>query len=134
MTDQAKPVCHARRHMTPSQFMTYDAMRAMAKDDGHGSRVCYARLTTITNHTRIGRSQNRDNISALESLGWLMQEPRSRWRGGRSVSPLHKARVLGSNAPPEQSFVDAAAASKHAATAARLNPPSFAISSASNVR
>lgn len=92
MTDKIdKPVCHERRHMTPSQFMTYDAMRAMAekpalKTDGrpnYGYIVCYARLTTITNHTSISRNTNRANIEALKEMGWLEEEPRSRWRGGR---------------------------------------------------
>jgi hypothetical protein len=63
--------------------MTYDAMRAMAKKDEHGNLICYARLTTITNHTSISRNQNQMNIVRLEELGWLLQEARSRWRGGR---------------------------------------------------
>lgn len=63
--------------------MTYDAMRAMAKRNEHGSLICYARLTTITNHTSISRNQNQMNIVRLDQLGWLIQEERSRWRGGR---------------------------------------------------
>lgn len=78
-----KPVCHVRRHLTPSLFMTYDAMRAMAKKNEYGNLICYARLITITNHTSISRNQNQMNIAALEARGWLIQEERSRWRGGR---------------------------------------------------
>jgi hypothetical protein len=90
MTD--KPVCHERRHMTPSLYMTYDTMRAMAESHPQelkphkiirGNIVCYARLTTISNHNSLSRNQNRDNIAALERLGWLIAEERPRFRGGR---------------------------------------------------
>jgi len=82
-----KPVCHERRHMTPSQFMTYDAMRAMAeslhKNGPYEDRVFYARLTTLTNHTSLSRNQNRKNIDDLIALGWVIPEERNRFRGGR---------------------------------------------------
>ena len=63
-----KPVCHVRRHLTPSLFMTYDTMRAMAKKPDFQMKpgaiikthfVCYARLTTICNHNSLSRNQNR---------------------------------------------------------------------------
>ncbi|MGB6250489.1 MAG: hypothetical protein WBF54_15340 [Terriglobales bacterium] len=90
-----KPHCHARRHMTPSQFMTYDAMKAMAKKPPFPARpgaiihvdfVCYGQLITITNRTSIGKNQNRDNIKALVKMGWLIpieEEGKPRWKSGR---------------------------------------------------
>lgn len=84
-----KPTCHPRRHMTPSQFMTYDAMRGMAKKPElkaggviYPHLVCYAQLITITNHTSLGKNQNRDNIKALIEKGWLIPEDKIRWRQG----------------------------------------------------
>ena len=92
-----KPVCHVRRHLTPSLFMTYDTMRAMAKKPDFQMKpgaiikthfVCYARLTTICNHNSLSRNQNRDNIAALEALGWIIAEERNRFRGGQ-FGPNH---------------------------------------------
>jgi hypothetical protein len=78
-----KPTCHPRRHLTPSQFMTYDAMRAMAKEDDLGDLVCYAQLITITNRTSIGKTQNAENIKALVAKGWVIPQDKVRWRAGR---------------------------------------------------
>jgi len=96
-TPKDKPVCHVRRHLTPSLFMTYDTMRAMSKQPEFPTKpcgiiklylVCYARLTTICNHNSLSRNQNRDNIAALEALGWITAEERNRFRGGR-FGPNH---------------------------------------------
>jgi hypothetical protein len=86
--------CNERRHLTPSQYMVYNAMRAIAESGKHkrprkdGLLVCSAKETTIANHTSIGRSQIRVNIKALVEKGWL--EPlrdietdrQRRWRKG----------------------------------------------------
>ena len=78
-----KPTCHVRRHLTPSEFMTYDAMRAMAKEDDHGELICYAKKITIANHTSLGENQTGNNIKALVEKGWLLPEDKVRWRAGR---------------------------------------------------
>jgi hypothetical protein len=82
-TAKEKPTCHVRRHLTPSQFMTYDAMRAMAKEDDCGDLICYAKKTTISNHTSLRVNQTGDNIKALVEKGWLVPEDKVRWRAGR---------------------------------------------------
>ena len=72
--------------------MTYDAMRAMAKKPDNtfepGSvicvdLICYAKLTTITNRTSIGKTQNSHNIKKLVELGWIIPMDKVRWRAGR---------------------------------------------------
>jgi hypothetical protein len=88
MTDQTKPVCYARRHLTPSQFMVYDAMFHMAKrpvlDDRAAVRVCYATILTIANKTSLGRDRIIDNIKELVALRWLIpDDPGMRWKNGR---------------------------------------------------
>jgi hypothetical protein len=78
-----KPTCWVRRHLSPSLFMTYDAMRGMAKKDAHGELICYGKLITIANHTSLSKNQNADNILALDAKGWVMPQNRERWNKGR---------------------------------------------------
>src|SRR6266851_9139939 len=87
MADQSQFVCYARRHLTPSQFMVYDAMLHMGKkppDEPHAVRVCYATILTIANKTSLGRDRIIENINRLVGLGWLIpDDPGMRWRNGR---------------------------------------------------
>jgi hypothetical protein len=77
-------VCNERRHLTPSQFMTYNAMRAMCvQPDEHGNLICYAQKHNIVNHTSIGMTQNGENIAALVEKGWLIPQEKERWKKGR---------------------------------------------------
>ncbi len=85
---EEKPMtCHERRHLTPSQFMTYDAMRACCGNnrDAQGNRICFAQLTTLSNLTGLSVNQNRDNVRALTEAGWVLadQTPdeQNRWKG-----------------------------------------------------
>jgi hypothetical protein len=71
--------CHARRHMTASEFMTYDAMNAMANRD---SGLCFASLVTIANHTNRSVKTEQVNVAALLKKGWLELEEKSRRRPG----------------------------------------------------
>jgi hypothetical protein len=82
--ETAPPKCHVRRHLTPSEFMTYDVMRAMAKPLETGSGLyCYAKLTTIANYNNLSTDQNARNIESLIKKEWLIEVGRPRWRAGR---------------------------------------------------
>lgn len=87
---ETKLQCHARRHMTASVFMTYDAILAMAKssptyDPSNGSGVIfYGRVSTIANHTNRSRKTEFDNIKILIRDGWLRPDgEQSRWKAGQ---------------------------------------------------
>lgn len=77
--------CHERRHMTASEFVTYDTMRAMAKKNKASTAndlVFYGRLTTLANYTNRSVETERTNIESLVEKGWLLDADRTRWRGG----------------------------------------------------
>ena len=68
--------CFARRHMTPSEYWTWDAMRHMkGKQDSDTPGVCNANLATICNHTNQSRSNVWRNIQSLLASGWLSYAP-----------------------------------------------------------
>jgi hypothetical protein len=80
--------CFARRHMTPSQYVTYDAMIHM-RGSAPNPPVCYAPIWKIANHSGLGRGTTINNIKALLDAGWLIPAPDSfeRWsNSGRWVS------------------------------------------------
>jgi len=84
MTPPTDRHCHARRHLTPSQYMTYDAMRAMAKAEKNDPLLtCYAKVTTIVDRTSVGRTQTIENIKALVTKGWLIPRDKIRWKAGQ---------------------------------------------------
>jgi hypothetical protein len=77
--------CHERRHMTASEFVTYDTMRAMAKSNRASTLkelVFYGRLTTLANYTNRSEETERLNIKSLVTKGWLIPAARTRWRRG----------------------------------------------------
>jgi len=85
MTTNDKFQCHERRHMTASEFVTYDTMRAMAKKNKASSPndlVFYGRLTTLANYTNRSVETERINIKSLVKKRWLIPEDYTRWRGG----------------------------------------------------
>jgi hypothetical protein len=85
MSDTKAFQCHERRHMTASEFVTYDTMRAMAKSNKAstpGNLVFYGRLTTLANYTNRSVETERTNIKSLIAMGWLISATRTRWRGG----------------------------------------------------
>lgn len=78
--------CHERRHMTASEFVTYDTIRAMAKSNKASSPedlVFYGRLSTLANYTNRSINAERRNIESLVRKGWLIPAARTRWRAGR---------------------------------------------------
>ena len=90
MTDKNKPYkddperkfkCHARRHMTPSQYKTYDAMIAMSLS-GRADGICYASRWTIANHAGQKLSAVDRNIKSLVKMGWLVPEGQQGRRWG----------------------------------------------------
>src|ERR1700730_5423143 len=77
--------CHPRRHMTASEYVTYDAMTAMAKTNKASTPndiVFYGRLTTLANHTNRSVWTERQNIASLDKKGWVITAARTRWHGG----------------------------------------------------
>jgi hypothetical protein len=77
MVDQSQPACFARRHLTPSQYMVYDAMFRMAPPP---NRLCFGTILTIANNTSLGRDTVIKAIRNMVSLGWLVpDEPIVRW-------------------------------------------------------
>src|SRR5689334_18611298 len=84
-TDNSKFQCHERRHMTASEFVTYDTMRAMARKNKASTAndlVFYGRLTTLANYTDRSVETERTNIESLVERGWLLDTDRTRWRDG----------------------------------------------------
>ena len=80
--------CWARRHMTPSQYVTYDTMRHL-RGKAPNPPVCYAPIWRIANNSGLGRGTTLNNIKALLASGWLIPAPHSfeRWtNSGRWVS------------------------------------------------
>jgi hypothetical protein len=88
---RSKFECHARRHMSATLYMTYDAILAMAKSGQYtpdAPLVFYGRISTVANHTGRSRQTESDNMSRLVSMRWLLplddkqpqQEDSGRWR------------------------------------------------------
>lgn len=80
--------CHARRHMTASVFMTYDAILAMAKSspsyDPSDPLFFYGKVSTVANHNNRSRDIEHANIKILVTGGWLYpDEDQSRWKAGQ---------------------------------------------------
>jgi len=72
--------CRPKRHMTASEFMTYDAMVGCAKSDPEWKEGLplkfHGRLTTVGNYNGRGAEQEGENMTALEKKGWLERLPR----------------------------------------------------------
>ena len=71
--------CWARRHMTPSQFMVYDAMYHMTRPP---DRLCFSSILGVANKTSLGRDTVIKCIKELVESGWLISDPDSsvRWK------------------------------------------------------
>jgi hypothetical protein len=85
--------CFARRHMTPSQYVTYDAMRHM-RGKAPNPPVCYAPIWKISNHSGLGRDTTIENIKSLLASGWLMPAPDSFERFDNTGQWVSKQYVL----------------------------------------
>jgi hypothetical protein len=84
----AEQKCWARRHLTPSQYVTYDTMRHL-RGKAPNPPICYASILKIANNSGLGRDTTINNIQAMLTSGWLTPAPDSfeRWsNNGRWVS------------------------------------------------
>jgi hypothetical protein len=85
-TDKLEFVCHVRRHLTPSEFRTYDTMRIMVMSGPHekGDQLFFhGRLAKLANYTNSSIRLEEINIKSLEAKGWLVRSHQQRWRGGK---------------------------------------------------
>jgi hypothetical protein len=86
MTRPPEFVCHARRHMTASEFRTYDTIRIMVMSGPHdkdASLLFYGKLTKLANYNNTSPELEAINIASLIEKGWLLRMGKQRWRGGR---------------------------------------------------
>src|SRR5260370_33838827 len=102
----AEQKCWARRHLTPSQYVTYDTMRHL-RGKAPNQPVCYATVLKISNNSGMGKSTTENNIKSLLAAGWLGPAPESfeRWANTRRwVSKQYLLRDdthdHGANGPP----------------------------------
>jgi hypothetical protein len=78
--------CHARRHIRPAAFVTYDAAVAMCKSKpGYKLKdelIFYGELGTLANRNNRGTQQESEAIDSLVESGWFIElEERRRFRG-----------------------------------------------------
>jgi hypothetical protein len=84
--DKPEFVCHAKRHMTASEFKTYDTMRVMIFSGPHGkedSLIFHGKLTKLANYNNTSVETENLNIKSLIKKGWLVRLGKQRWRAGR---------------------------------------------------
>ncbi|MGA2482150.1 MAG: hypothetical protein ABSF92_03410 [Candidatus Acidiferrales bacterium] len=71
--------CRAKRHMSESEFVTYDTMLGLAKSDPKWEEgkplECYARLATICNYSNQSEHVVRRNAKCFVERGWLVPLP-----------------------------------------------------------
>jgi hypothetical protein len=94
MDNQPKLKCWARRHITPSQYVTYDTMRHL-RGKAPNPPVCYATILKISNNSNLSRATTINNIQALLESGWVIPAPDAfeRWNNsGRWASKQYLVR------------------------------------------
>lgn len=86
--------CWARRHMTPLEFMVYDAMFHMASPP---DRLCFSSINGVANRTSLGRDSVIKCMKSLVAKGWLIPDPdqsvrwqnTGRWANNRYIVVTH---------------------------------------------
>lgn len=84
--DKSEFVCHPRRHMTASEFRTYDTMLAMIGSKPHDkddALIFHGRLTKLANYNNTSVETENLNLKSLVNKGWVKRVGKQRWRAGR---------------------------------------------------
>lgn len=93
LAKEATKCLGAQRHMTASEYLTYDGMLAMSRSrkakermerEQNSDRLFYGSMITLANRNNTSPRTEERNVASLLRKEWIaVERPQVHWRGGK---------------------------------------------------